>query len=37
VDYHFIQGQVANKLLNVRFIPIWYQIVDGFTKPLSVR
>jgi hypothetical protein len=22
VDYHFIQGQVANKLLNVRFIPI---------------
>jgi histone deacetylase 1/2 len=37
VDYHFFRERVANKLLNIRFIPTGDQVADGFTKPLSNR
>jgi histone deacetylase 1/2 len=37
VDYHFVRERVANKLLNIRFIPTGDQVADGFTKPLSNR
>ena len=37
IDYHFVRERVANKLLNVRFVPTGDQVVDGFTKPLSLR
>lgn len=34
IDYHFVRDQVANKLLNVRFISGKDQIADVLTKPL---
>jgi histone deacetylase 1/2 len=37
VDYHFVRERVADKLLNIRFVPTGDQVADGFTKPLSVR
>jgi histone deacetylase 1/2 len=37
VDYHFVRERVANRRLNIRFIPTCDQVSDGFTKPLSVR
>jgi len=37
VDFHFVRERVANKLLDVRFISYKGQLVDGFTKPLTVR
>jgi histone deacetylase 1/2 len=37
VDFHFVRERVANKLLDVRFIPSGDQVVDGFTKPLPVK
>lgn len=37
IDYHFVRERVANKLLEVRFIPTGDQVADGFTKPLTVR
>ena len=37
IDYHFVRERVANKLLNVRFVPTGDQVADGFTKPLSLR
>jgi histone deacetylase 1/2 len=37
VDYHFVRERVANRRLNIRFVPTGDQVADGFTKPLSVR
>ena len=37
IDYHFVRERVANKLLNIRFVPTGDQVADGFTKSLSVR
>jgi hypothetical protein len=37
VYYHFVRERVANRQLNIRFVPTGDQVVDGFTKPLSVR
>ena len=32
VDFHFVRERVARKLLDIRFIPIGDQLVDGFTN-----
>jgi histone deacetylase 1/2 len=37
VDFHFVRERVANRLLDVRFIPSGDQVADGFTKPLPVK
>jgi hypothetical protein len=37
VDYHFMWERVSKKLLKIDFVPSCDQVVDGFTKPLSVR
>ena len=37
IDYHFVRERVADKLLNIWFIPTGDQVADGFTKPLFVR
>ena len=37
IDFHFVRERVANKELEIRFIPSKDQIADGFTKALSTR
>lgn len=37
VDLYFVRKRVAQKLLDIRFIPTWDQLADGFTKPLTMR
>lgn len=37
IDYHFVRERVAEKLLNIRFIPTGDQVEDGFTKPLTLQ
>lgn len=37
VDYHFIKERVASKQLEIRFISLGDQEVDGFTKSLPVQ
>ena len=37
ISYHFVRERVADKLLNIRFIPTGDQVADGFTKPLTLR
>ena len=35
LHYHFVRKRVAQKLLDIRFIPSGDQLADGFTKALS--
>jgi hypothetical protein len=35
VDYHFVRERVTRGLLDIRFISINDQVVDGFTKALA--
>jgi hypothetical protein len=35
IDYHFVRERVAQKLLDIKFIPSGDQVADGFTKPLA--
>ena len=35
IDYHFVRERVAQKLLDIRFIPTGDQVADGFTKALT--
>jgi histone deacetylase 1/2 len=37
VDYHFVRERVANKLLQIEYIPTGDQVADAFTKALTVR
>jgi histone deacetylase 1/2 len=37
IDFHFIRERISNKLLDIRFISSKDQIVDGFTKALTVQ
>ena len=37
IYFHFVRERVANKQLEIRFIPSKNQLVDGFTKALPVR
>ena len=37
IDYHFVRERVADKLLNIRFVPTRDQVADGFTKPLTLK
>ena len=37
IDFHFVRERVAQKLLEVRFIPTGDQVADGFTKPFQSR
>ena len=37
IDLHFIRERVANKELEIRFIPSKDQLADGFTKALPTR
>jgi len=35
IDFHFVREQVAQKLLDIRFINSGDQLVDGFTKAIT--
>ena len=37
IDFHFVRARVAQKRLEIKFIPTGDQVADGFTKPLQVR
>ena len=37
IDYHFVRERVADKLLNIIFIPTGDQVADRSTKPLTLR
>jgi hypothetical protein len=37
IDFHFIRERVANKKLEIRFIPSKDQLAYGFTKPLPAK
>ena len=34
IDFHFVRERVADKKLEIRFIPSKDQVADGFTKAL---
>lgn len=35
IDFHFVREQVAQKVLDIRFICSGDQLADGFTKPVE--
>ena len=35
IDFHIVRERVAQKLLQIRFIPSNDQLADGFTKPIT--
>jgi histone deacetylase 1/2 len=37
IDFHFVRERVAQKALEIRFIPTGDQLADGLTKPLGAR
>ena len=37
IDFHFVRERVAEKKLEIRFIPSKDQVADGFTKALLVK
>lgn len=37
IDFHFVREQVAQKLLEIKFVSTDDQVADGFTKSLPVR
>jgi hypothetical protein len=37
IDYHFVREQIAQKLLDIRFIHSKDQVADGFTDVLPER
>lgn len=37
VDFHFVKERMAQKALEIRFIPSQDQVVDGLTKSLSTQ
>jgi hypothetical protein len=37
IDYHFVWERVVKGLLQIDYVPLGDQVVDGFTKPLAVR
>jgi hypothetical protein len=37
VDFHFVRQRVTRKLLDIEFASSGDQVVDRFTKPLTVR
>ena len=37
VDYHFVRERVTQKLLDIQLISTHDQVVDGFTKPLTIQ
>jgi hypothetical protein len=37
INLHFVRERVAQKLLDIKFIPTYDQVTDGFTKALAYR
>ena len=37
INFHFVRERVADKKLEIRFIPTGDQLADGFTKPLTEK